>query len=58
MIYEKMGIKYIASKNIDDYEITEYFSPYLHINMENILGKLCGMIEAGKKLSDTTKKLD
>lgn len=59
MVYQTLGIRYIASKNYDDYEITPHFATSIYIDVLQVVKSVQKSLVAPDNLtSSTNKKLD
>jgi len=58
MIYQKLGIKYIASRNSDDYNFKYHYTPILNVDILYVVNEVQNIMSACKNLTETTSKLD
>jgi hypothetical protein len=56
MIYQTLGIKYMSSKNYDDYEITSHFSTSIYLDVLQVVKSVQKSLKAAETLSTSRKK--
>ena len=56
MIYQTLGIKYMSSKNYDDYEITSHFATSIYLDVLQVVKSVQKSLKAAETLSTSRKK--